>query len=232
MVKRLIRLELKRVTLKSHFLGLLIANIIILFLSLFISALLGSGEFQLTAAGFPVMQLTTITIASMFVRMTLIIWEAVLIAVFILEEYRNKTMLLLFTYPVSRIRLILSKVLLVCGIIFVFYICSGIFQHICIFLFSKAFHFVTYDFENLFIQLIVAVATTLTGLIPLCIGMIKKSTIATIVSSLVIVSVVSNSQGSSAGLLSVPIIAVLLGITGIAACAVTVRKMAASDLYN
>jgi hypothetical protein len=62
--------------------------------------------------------------------------------------------------------------------------------------------------------------------------MIKKSTIATVVSSIIIVAIASNSQGSSAGLLSIPVAAVIFGIIGIIFSAVAMRKMILSDLSN
>ena len=72
----------------------------------------------------------------------------------------------------------------------------------------------------------------LMGLLPLYVGMIKKSTIATVVSSIIIVAIASNSQGSSAGLLSIPIAAIIFGIIGITFSAITMRKMILSDLSN
>ena len=85
----LIKLELKRVSLKSHFIGLLAANIVIALLSAFTSSLLNAGG-GVAVTGLPPAQLDTLTLAIMLVRATLIIWEAVLISVFIVEEYRNK----------------------------------------------------------------------------------------------------------------------------------------------
>ena len=72
----------------------------------------------------------------------------------------------------------------------------------------------------------------LLGLLPLYVGMIKKSAIATVVSSIIIVAIASNSQGSSAGLLSIPIAAIIFGIIGITFSAITMRKMILSDLSN
>ena len=61
---------------------------------------------------------------------------------------------------------------------------------------------------------------------------IKKSTIATIVSSFALAAIVSNSQGSSAGLMSIPIAAIVFGMIGAGFSAITVRKMVSSDLSN
>ena len=227
----LIKLELKRVSLKSHFIGLLAANIVIALLSAFTSSLLNAGG-GVAVTGLPPAQLDTLTLAIMLVRATLIIWEAVLISVFIVEEYRNKTINLLFTYPVQRGKLIAVKIILICGVMLLFHALSGVFQFTCLSVVSKYFPFVTVSPANLMTQAVTALSAVLLGLLPLYIGMIKKSTIATIVSSFAIAAIVSNSQGSGAGLMSIPIAAIVFGVIGAGFSAITVRKMVSSDLSN
>ena len=227
----LIKLELKRVSLKSHFIGLLAANIVIALLSAFTSSLLKAGS-GVAVTGLPPAQLDTLTLAIMLVRATLIVWEAVLISVFIVEEYRNKTINLLFTYPVQRGKLIAVKIILICGVMLLFHELSGVFQFASLSLASKYFLFVTVSPANLMTQAITALSAVLLGLLPLYIGMIKKSTIATIVSSFAIAAIVSNSQGSGPGLMSIPIAAIVFGVIGAGFSAITVRKMVSSDLSN
>lgn len=227
----LIKLELKRVSFKSYFIGLLAANIVIALLSAFTSSLLNAGG-GVAVTGLPPAQLDTLTLAIMLVRATLIVWEAVLISVFIVEEYRNKTINLLFTYPVQRGKLIAVKIILICGVMLLFHGLSGVFQFACLSLASRYFLFVTVSPANLMTQSITALSAVLLGLLPLYIGMIKKSTIATIVSSFAIAAIVSNSQGSGAGLMSIPIAAIVFGVIGAGFSAITVRKMVSSDLSN
>ena len=228
----LIRMEIKKVPLKPHSAGLLAANLIIFMLSVFMSSLLtASGDIS-TLPGLPPFQLDTVTIAVMLVRATLIVWEAVLISVFVIEEYRNKTIGLLFTYPVSRTKLIMAKLFLICGISFLFHVLSNIFQYASIFLAAKCFDFVTFSVGNILVQIVTTISAVLLGLLPLYVGMIKKSTIATVVSSIVIVAIASNSQGSSAGLLSIPVAAIIFGIIGIIFSAIAMKKMILSDLSN
>ena len=231
-MKNLVSLELKKFSLRPHLIGLIAANIIILFLSVMLSSLMASGGNVSPIPGLPPLQIDTISLAIMLVRAALIVWEAVFISSLIIEEYRNKTISLLFTYPVSRIALIWAKLFLICGIMLVFHILSGVFQHSAILLLSGSFDFVTYSFGNPAMYLITAISTILFGMIPLFVGMTNKSTITTIVSSIIIVAISSNSQGSMAGLLSIPIVAVVFGIIGVISAAVVIRKMAASDLYN
>ena len=228
----LIRMEIKKVPLKPHIAGLLAANFIIFLLSVFTSSLLTASGNISTLLGFAPVQLDTVTLAAMLVRATLIVWEAVLISVFVIEEYRNKTICLLFTYPISRTKLITAKLILICGIMFLFHVLSNIFQYATIFLAAKCFDFVTFSFGNIMTQAVTTISAILLGLLPLYVGMIKKSAIATVVSSIIIVAIASNSQGSSAGLLSIPIAAIIFGIIGITFSAITMRKMILSDLSN
>ena len=230
-MQNLVKLELKRVSLKSHFIGLLAANIVIALLSAFTSSLLNAGG-GVAVTGLPPAQLDTLTLAIMLVRAALIVWEAVLISVFVVEEYRNKTINLLFTYPVQRGKLIAVKIILICGVMLLFHALSGVFQFTCLSVVSKYFPFVTVSPANLMTQAVTALSSVLLGLLPLYIGMIKKSTIATIVSSFAIAAIVSNSQGSGAGLMSIPIAAIVFGMIGAGFSAITVRKMVSSDLSN
>lgn len=230
-MQNLFKLELKRVSLNAHFVGLLAANIVIALLSGFTSSLLHAGG-GVAVTGLPPAQLDTLTLAVMLVRAVLIVWEAVLISVFIVEEYRTKTINLLFTYPVRRGKLIATKLILICGIMLLFHELSGIFQYTCLSLAGKYLSFVTVGSANLVTQAITALSAVLLGLFPLFVGMIKKSTIATIVSSFAIAAIVSNSQGSSAGLMSVPIAAIILGVIGAGFSAIAVHRMISSDLSN
>ena len=231
-MKNLISLEIRKVLLKPHMFGLAAANIIIFLLSVFTSSLLTQNGNMPAFNGLPPAQLDTVSLALMLVRATLIVWEAVFLSVFVIEEYRNRTISLLYTYPVNRTKLLLAKLLLVCGIMLLFHTVSYIFQYACIFLASKYFVFVTFSLGDIWVQAVTAISAIMLGLFPLYVGMIKKSTIATVVSSIVIVVIASNSQGSHAGLLSMPVAAIILGAIGIAFSAMALHRIVASDLNN
>lgn len=229
-MRKLIRLELARFSLKPHLTGLLIANISILLICIMVSTFIKTLGGVIQAAGLPEISLTTVSLSAMLVRAVLIVWQGVFIAKLIVEEYQNKTIGLLFTYPVSFKKVIWAKITLICGLIFLFHAASSIFQNVAVYLISGRIDFVTYRFENLTIQLLIIVSSILLGLVPLTAGMIHKSTITAIISSVVIAALSSNSQGSTAGLLSIPVIALLLGIAGLVTAGITVKKMLTSDL--
>ncbi|MDE7318402.1 MAG: bacitracin ABC transporter permease, partial [Lachnospiraceae bacterium] len=106
------------------------------------------------------------------------------------------------------------------------------FQYAGICLAAEYFDFVTFRVGNILVQMVIIISAVLLGLFPLYVGMMKKSTIATVVSSVAIAAIVSNSQGSSAGLLSIPAAAMIFGITGIIFSAAAMKKMMLSDLSN
>ncbi|AUM95132.1 TPA: ABC transporter permease [Clostridium botulinum] len=230
-MKHLIKLELERFPLKPHLLGVILANIIILALSISVSSTFATTSMQSIPSGLPPLQLSTIAIAKLLIKTTLIVWQSVLIATIIVEEYQSKTIMLLYTYPINRKKMIAAKITLVCGIMLIFYLSSEVFQHMAIYIFSRYISFITYQLDNILIQLVIIISAILLGLVPLYIGMIRKSTIATIVSSLIIVCITSNSQGSTAGLISVPAVAITFGVIGLIFTVLVIKKIITSDLY-
>jgi len=212
-------------------LGVILANIIILALSVSVSSTFATTSMQSIPSGLPPLQLSTIAIAKLLIKTTLIVWQSVLIATIIVEEYQSKTIMLLYTYPINRKKMIAAKITLVCGIMLIFYLSSEVFQHMAIYIFSRYISFITYQLDNILIQLVIIISAILLGLVPLYIGMIRKSTIATIVSSLIIVCITSNSQGSTAGLISVPAVAITFGVIGLIFTVLVIKKIITSDLY-
>ncbi|WP_434303573.1 ABC transporter permease [Clostridium botulinum] len=230
-MKHLIKLELERFPLKPHLLGVILANIIILALSVSVSSTFATTSMQSIPSGLPPLQLSTIAIAKLLIKTTLIVWQSVLIATIIVGEYQSKTIMLLYTYPINRKKMIAAKITLVCGIMLIFYLSSEVFQHMAIYIFSRYISFITYQLDNILIQLVIIISAILLGLVPLYIGMIRKSTIATIVSSLIIVCITSNSQGSTAGLISVPAVAITFGVIGLIFTVLVIKKIITSHLY-
>lgn len=231
-MKKLICLEWDKFMMRPHLVGIIIANIVVLLLSVFSSIIMPSGTQMPGALRGQAMQLDTITIATMLTKAVLLVWEAVFISLIIISEFQNKTIDMLFTYPVNRTKLFLAKILLICAMTIGFYIGSFVFQNACIFILGNQFEFVTYSFQNVFQQSISIISAVFIGLLPLSIGIMKQSSIATIVSSLIIVAIASNTQGAAAGLISIPIFSVALGICGIVTSIVVIRKTLVSDMCH
>ncbi|SFB33599.1 ABC transporter permease [Clostridium frigidicarnis] len=227
----LIKLELRRFNLKNHVFGVMIANIVILFFSVFMTYMLSMGEIPQT--NLPSVELDTISISSMLMKATFLVWESVLIATIIIEEFRSKTMSLLFTYPINRKKLIATKLVLILLVTFVSIAISELFQNICIFGISKILSFVSYGItpKDVFNVVITTITATLLGMLPLYIGMIRKSTIATIISSIFIVSIVVNAQVGTGGLISIIPISLALGAIGVFFATIAIKNIVNNDLY-
>jgi len=137
------------------------------------------------------------------------ILAAVMYNKIIITEYIGKVSILLFTYPISRKKVMFSKLLLVCIYIFCSMMCSNLLIYL-IFMITESFVPLVADSFTI-TTLARAMLTTLMmscsaisiGIIALGIGFIKKSVAATIVSSILIASLLSNSITSLTSLQAV-----------------------------
>ncbi|MBO0474082.1 ABC transporter permease [Enterococcus ureasiticus] len=226
---KLLKIELKKINVKSQIISLIVMNIIVLLLSVFTATLLAGPASEINPIGNEV-QLTTSELALLITRAILIVWQAILIVQIIIEEYKSKTITVLFTYPFSKKQLILAKFLLVFLLTVAFALFSTLFQEVSTYLLSQRLSFVTFASENLGSLLIVLISNCCLGFLPLFIGMKNVSVIATIVSSLVIVVIGSNSQASPTGLLGIPIISLFLGAVSVGLVIVTYRSMLVKEM--
>ena len=121
-----------------------------------------------------------------------IILFSLLVVAYILSEYSHKTILVMFSYPVERKKLILAKLSLITSLMLlsmiIGYICCGLF----IILIDKYFNLVVGDFHMSILSKWIpsALKTILMfcslGLWTFIIGMLKKSVPMTIVSDIVL----------------------------------------------
>ncbi|MBJ8104709.1 MULTISPECIES: ABC transporter permease [Bacillus cereus group] len=192
---RLMKLELKKFKLGWYVRGAIIANIAILALMIFTSIVAQvEGDPEVRD---PQMMLLT---ASTLVRATFIIFGSVLIARLIISEYKNKTILLMFSYPINRRKMMSSKLAITAIVTFITVILSNILVVGIFFGIDSYFSILPNPFtvEQLTqegIKLVpLAIATAGISLIPLYFGMRKRSVPATIVPSLIVVSIAMNTN--------------------------------------
>ncbi|MEC2078660.1 ABC transporter permease, partial [Metabacillus fastidiosus] len=183
-MNKLMTLEWQKNRLSSYFKGVVIC-IISIFAAVTLMALESKGESEplfLDYEGF--MSLTNI-----FIRIVFIIFSSAILSRLIIEEYRNKTIQLLFTYPVQRKKIIQSKLLIVfCFCFFSIIIATFIISLLTFFLNPMIGIF---EADVSISEIIATVPAVLinafmmagVSLIPLYFGMRKKSTAATITSS-------------------------------------------------
>ncbi|PGB03032.1 ABC transporter permease [Bacillus toyonensis] len=192
---RLMKLELKKFKLGWYVKGAIIANITILALLVFVG-------FVSQIEGDPEMRdpQVILSMISILVRATFIVFGSVLIAKLIIDEYKNKTILLMFSYPINRKKMMISKLAITATLTFITVILSnilvvGVFFGIDSYFSILPNPFIIDQLKQEGIKLVpLAIATAGISLIPLYFGMRKHSVPTTIVSSLIVVSIAINNQ--------------------------------------
>lgn len=233
-MKMLIKLELRKNKISTYALSVLIITIIMLgFLYLFAYApmLEPNDKDMAIFSGYK----NIIPLFGVLNMAVFCVLSAVMYSKFIIEDYVGKRMILLFSYPVSKKRMMLSKISVVC----MFTVLSMVISNITIFLIfgisEHIIHLVNEDFTlSIMLQ---AIETTLAmslvaggiGIIAVGIGFVKKSTPTTIVSAVLIASLMCNvvvSATSNKGVMYLFAIAVLSTALLIIMCLLkTVIKM-------
>ncbi|MGE7911934.1 ABC transporter permease [Lysinibacillus xylanilyticus] len=226
----LMRLEMKKYHIGSYIKRAFFANVVILaviFMLLFITKVEGDQDFRTYQTAFGIIDT--------FVRVVFIIFASVLIAKFIIGEFKYKTITVAFMYPINRKKLIASKL----GIVVLFTFSAIIFSTIFI---TAIFSVVSSYFQLLpdvvtlssVIQRIPAVvmnavSASCIALIPLYFGMRKYSIPATIVSSILIAMVVSSNSGNFT-LYDIIFIPITLAIIGISVAYLSFRNIEKVDI--
>lgn len=230
LVLNLMRLEMKKYHIGSYIKRAIFADFVILaviFMLLFITKVEGDQDFRTYQTAFGLIDT--------FVRVVFIIFGSVLIAKFIIGEFKYKTITVAFMYPINRKKLIASKL----GIVVLFTFSAIIFSTIFI---TAIFSVVSSYFQLLpdvvtfssVIQRIPAVvmnavSASCIALIPLYFGMRKYSIPATIVSSILIAMVVSSNSGNFT-LYDIIFIPITLAIIGISVAYLSFRNIEKIDI--
>jgi len=226
----LMRLEMKKYQFGRYVKAAMIANFAILgfmFMILVISKIEGDTEIENYHIA--------LSIIDSFVRCVFIIFAATLIAKLIIGEYKNKTIITAFMYPINRKKFIAAKLAIVVLFTFSAIILSNIFVTFIFLIISENFQLVQDTLTNAMIMqripavLMNAVAASGMALIPLYFGMRKYSIPTTILSSLIIVMVVSSNTGNFS-LNDIIIIPITLAIIGIAVAYLAIRNIEKVDI--
>lgn len=136
---------------------------------------------------------STFRVVQLIFAFVYVIFFAVLVSAMVISEYNNGTILLLFTYPIDRRKIILAKLfvitLFIAASIAVGYLCCSLF----ILGIDRQFDLIdgTFSLDILKSWVCAALSSTLVfcclGLWSFAVGMIKKSVSATIVSSVLFI---------------------------------------------
>lgn len=227
---KLMTLEIRKNKLKNLFKGVHIVNFSILafmILVAFIDRSEGEGmitSYQDLFEGLYV-----------FVKSAYIIFASVLISKLIIDEYKNNTITLLFMYPISRKKLMAAKII----IVFLFTFVTIIVSYIALGAILLGINsFVDLIPGELTLQLITSelIKTVVSAfyaagiaLIPLYIGMKKKSVPATIVSAVLVVSLIS-SGFDQFRLGNLAAVSIPLGLLGAGIAYLAIRNVEHKDI--
>lgn len=211
---KLMKLELRKHKLGWYWKGALIANLLIVLLMGVLPSIVDDIE-----TAFASYEEAFLAMGTM-VRVVYVIFASVLISKFIIQEYNNKTISVLFTYPIPRKKLITAKLLLIMAITLVTILLSYV-MVVAVYLALNAFmefmpgmlttELLVHQAANMFVLGLSAVGI---GMVPLYFGMRKKSTATTIISSFLLMGFISSGSGGFKidQFIAVPIAVGLIGL--------------------
>ncbi|MFF2480895.1 ABC transporter permease [Paenibacillus sp. NPDC058071] len=229
---KLMKLEMRKFRIGSYIRAAIIANVVILGLFCFISLNAEIKE-AMSFTGYDV----AFSLIDTLVRGTYIVFAAVLISRLVIDEFRNKSITVLFMYPINRKKLIAAKLLIVILFTFVADIAANLFVGVGFYILNLFASVVTEPFtwsvayKSLVTVIMSALATSCMSLIPLYFGMRKHSGTTTILSSLIVVLLVcQNVDGFT--LYSVIAVPIGLALIGLAFAYLSIRNIEHVDLLK
>lgn len=176
-------------------------------------------------------------IVNLVVRCVFTIFASVLIAHYVIDEYNNKTINVMFMYPIKRRNIMMAKFIIIFIFIFTSMIVSNLFVRCVLYVFSTFTNYfdsrlVLYSSFNSFMNVIInSVLYSFLSFIPLFIGMIKKKTSSVIVTGIIITSVL-NSGNDNFSLGSFTIIPYILALMGILSAYIFIKYAENRDVIN
>ncbi|MER2106841.1 MAG: ABC transporter permease [Solibacillus sp.] len=229
-MRKLIKLEIKKFKLWNYWKAVFLCN------SAFI-AFLCMIYFVEIEKGFDVynrFEIVSNLIGTM-VRTTFTIFAAVLLVKLIIDEYKNKSMDVLFTYPIQRKKIISAKLIIVFMFTFAVVWMSTLFLEGLILLMDLNFNILSEEVElremskHVWIVLMNSLLTAGISLIPLLIGMPRKSASATIVTSILIATILNSTNGEFT-IFSIFAVSLSLGLFGILSGYYLIQSIEKKDL--
>lgn len=209
------------------------AAILIVLLVIFNYAMTFLGIANDPDTGVPDMAISNMGVSTnveLLTDITFLIFAAAMHATFIIDAYKNKTMNLMFLYPLNRKKIMAAKMLAVCifcfaGIVIAKLACYGV-SNLGFMMGQKASFPMDYNMLSVsfYIQLLIRSAATISiSLLALLIGMIAKSSKVTVISSFLLIILMQGNVGGATlkDNLAVPI--VLMAISVLAAILIVQR---------
>ena len=142
--------------------------------------------------------IATSLFSALFTKAAFLIFEAYLLSIIFIDEFKQRTIFQLFSYPISKIKLLWGKVISVILISFIAHFTAHLVIQLLIKLVAVLTESDYIPVVNQLINLIgITFGTVLIGVLPFVIGMIKYSTPITMLSGLVLAALLSNATPGS-----------------------------------
>ena len=205
----LIKIEINKVSKSKLFLAWFITILIVLGITGIIIMGLGTdnklGEFVgQSSNNFRIADkwgnwaIATSLFSALFTKAAFLIFEAYLLTTIFIDEFKQRTIFQLFSYPISKIKLLWGKVISVIVISFIAHFTAHLVIQLLIKLVAVLTESNYIPVVNQLINLIgISFGTVLIGVLPFVIGMIKYSTPITMLSGLGLAALLSNATPGS-----------------------------------
>ena len=132
--------------------------------------------------------------SSLFTKAAFLIFEAYLLSTIFIDEFKQRTIFQLFSYPISKIKLLWGKIISVILISFIAHFTAHLVIQLLIRLVAVLTESNYIPVVNQLINLVgISFGTVLIGVLPFVIGMIKYSTPITMLSGLGLAALLSNA---------------------------------------
>ena len=199
---KLLKLELKKQNIRMYIISSIIVSIVMLcFLFLFAYApQIDSNDKDLSFfAGYK----NIISLFSMFNMFVFAILGSVMYSKFVIEDYMDNKLILLFSYPIPRKKVLLSKIVLVGGFMVLAMILSLLFNFVTFISLDYFLKWMNDSFSMAFFveliekSILMTISAFCISFFACALGFIKKSVPTTIVSAMVLGSMLSNSGVSN-----------------------------------
>ena len=142
--------------------------------------------------------IATSLFSALFTKAAFLIFEAYLLSIIFIDEFKQRTIFQLFSYPISKIKLLWGKVISVILISFIAHFTAHLVIQLLIKLVAFLIESNYIPVVNQLINLIgISFGTVLIGVLPFVIGMIKYSTPITMLSGLGLAALLSNATPGS-----------------------------------
>ena len=142
--------------------------------------------------------IATSLFSSLFTKAAFLIFEAYLLSIIFIDEFKQRTIFQLFSYPISKIKLLWGKVISVILISFIAHFTAHLVIQLLIKLVAVLTESNYIPVVNQLINLIgISFGTVLIGVLPFVMGMIKYSTPITMLSGLGLAALLSNATPGS-----------------------------------